>query len=319
MGIFNKIRRHAAVASGDFGAMFKGVEIPPLPLALNKLLAEINKNDPDIDYIVRLISSETGIASKVMQTVNSALYGFRSPITDIKRAVMLIGLNNIRSLALAFGTMNALPKPKGNLFDHEAFWNDSLLRAFLSRSLAAPNFKHQADEAFTASLLADVAIPVLLSVWADYYEPIVRAWLNSTKRLSQIEREHFGWDHAQAGAWIMQSWGFPDEMVCYMGSHALSLSEITKCELDDTLALPIAIAANCASVLRPDSSRAALINELVVSQLGFSPETFNDQIREIQRSVNEIIEVFELANRGVDENLNQLMDASMQKDQEAVS
>lgn len=319
MGILKKIRRHAAVASGDFGAMFKGIEIPPLPLALNRLLVEINKRDPDIDYIVRLISSETGIAAKVMQTVNSAFYGFRSPVLDIKRAIMLMGLNNIRSLALAYGTMAALPKPKSNLFDHEAFWNDSLLRAFLSRCFAEQTIKHQADEAFTASLLADVAVPVLLSVWADYYEPIMRAWLSSTKRLSQIEREHFGWDHAQAGAWIVQSWGFPDEMVCYMGSHTLSISELVKCELDQTLAMPISIAANCASVLRPDSTRAALITKLACQHLEFSPQGFHGKIKEMQIAVNEIIEVFELSNRGVDESLGQLMTASETIDQGAVA
>lgn len=319
MGILKKIKRHAAVASGDFRAMFKGIEIPPLPVAVNRLIAEINKSDPDIDYLAQLISSETGIAAKVIQTVNSAYYGFRSPISDIKRAVMLMGLKNIRSLALAYGTMDALPKPKGDLFDHEAFWNDSLLQAFLSRSLAEPAFKSQAGEAFTAALLADVAIPVLLSVWGDYYEPVVRTWLSSDKSLSQIEREHFGWDHAQAGAWIVQSWGFPDEMVCYIGAHNLSLPEIEKYELEQTLAVPLSIAANCASVLRPDSSKAGMIRQLAHQHMGISAETIADRIEDIQSSVNEIIKIFGLSNRGVDEILDQLVNLNTNIDQEAVA
>lgn len=307
MGILKKIRRHAAVASGDFGAMFKGLEIPALPVAVNRLIAETNKDDPDIDYLARLISSETGMAAKVIQTVNSAYYGFRSPISDIKRAVMLMGLKKIRSLALAYGTMDALPAPNGDLFDHEAFWNDSLLRAFLTRAFAEPSFESQADEAFTAALLADVAVPILLSVWGDYYTPIVKEWFNSTKRLSQIEREHFGWDHAQAGAWIVQSWGFPDELVCYIGSHCLSLPEIEKFELDQTLAVPMSIAANCASVLRPDATRAAYICELAYKHLGLTDETFLNRINGIQGAVNDIIDIFELSNRGVDSILDQLL------------
>lgn len=319
MGILKKIKRHAAVASGDFGAMFKGVEIPALPVAVNRLIAETNKNDPDIDYLARLISSETGIAAKVIQTVNSPFYGFRSPISDIKRAVMLMGLKNIRSLALAYGTMDALPKPKGELFDHEAFWNDSLLRAFLARNFSEPAFKSQVDEAFTAALLADVAIPILLSVWGDYYEPVVRTWLNSTKRLSQIEREHFGWDHGQAGAWIVQSWGFPDEMVCYIGAHNLSLPEIEKYELDQTIAVPMSIAANCASVLKPDGTRANQIASLAHQYLQLHGDAFEHQIGGIQSAVKDIIEIFGLSNRGVDETLNQLMAQNDKNHQEAVA
>ncbi len=49
MGIFAKIRRHAAVAGGDFASMFKDVEIPLLPAAVTRLIAEINQPEHDID------------------------------------------------------------------------------------------------------------------------------------------------------------------------------------------------------------------------------------------------------------------------------
>ncbi len=319
MGLLKKIRRHAAVASGDFDTMFKGVEIPPLPVAVNRLITELSVKNPDMDHLVRLISSETGIAAKVIQTVNSAFYGLRQPVSDIKRAVMLLGLKNVRSLALAYGTMDALPKPEGDLFDHEAFWNDSLLRAFLARSFAATAFNAQADEAFTAALLADVAIPVLLSVWTEYYQPVVASWLESTKRLSQIEREHFGWDHAQAGAWIVRSWGFPDEMVYYLGSHNLSLAEIEKHDMGDTLAVPLSIAANCASVLRPDHTRVDLIRKLALESSMLSAAEFKAQMISIKSAVNEIIDIFELSNRGVDLTLDQLVTAVDTHNHEAVA
>jgi HD-like signal output (HDOD) protein len=307
MGIFQKIRRHAAVAGGDFGAMFKGVQIPPLPLAVSRLLTELGKTDPDPDLVVRLISSETAIAAKVLQTVNSSFYGLKSPVTDIARAVALLGLKNIRNLALAFGTMAALPKPGGKLFDHQAFWNDSLLRAHLARSFGHAMQPEHGDEAFTAALLADVAIPVLLSVWSEYYGPVVEQWLNSSKRLSQIERDHFGWDHAQAGAWMARSWRFPDDIVCYIGAHTLSMADIEACELDGTLAVPIAIAAQCASVLRPDAARMAKLHCRATERLDLSGPLFVDHIEAIRTCFDEIVTLFGLSNRGADALLTQLL------------
>ena len=106
---------------------------------------------------------------------------------------LFLGLNNIRSLAMGYAVMDAMPKPKGDIFDHEAFWIDSLLRALLSRSFTTTKHKERGEEAFTASLISDVALPVLLSAWEEYYAPVVTEWLDSPKHLSQIEREHFGW------------------------------------------------------------------------------------------------------------------------------
>jgi len=295
MGLLAKIRRHSAIASGNFSTMFKDVEIPPLPVAVNRLLVEINKPEPDIDQLVKLISSTTGIAAKVIKTVNSSLFALRMPVTNIKRAVTHLGLQNIRSIALAYATMDALPKPKSNFFDQGAFWTDSLLRAILSRSFSRKRFSNQLEEAFTVSLLADIALPVLLCVWKEYYEPVVQEWHQSSKRLSEIEREHFGWDHAQAGAWIVQSWEFPEEAVCYLGVHNLPMEKIIEYNLEETIVAPIAVAATAPSVLKPDSARASQVFHMAVKQLAMSDTEFVDCLIEVKKALAEIMALFGLS------------------------
>jgi HD-like signal output (HDOD) protein len=308
MGLIKKLRRHAAVAGGDFGAMFKGIEIPTLPLAIQRLLAEINKDEPDIDKLATVISSATGIAAKVIQTVNSSYYSPRSPVTQIKQAVMFLGLNNIRSMAMAYAAMEAMPKSQGEMFDHDVFWSDSLLRAFLARSFAGVRFnKDQSEEAFTAALIADVALPVLLSVWADYYAPVVEAWSRRPQNLSRLEREHFGWDHAQAGAWIIQSWGFPDEMVVYVGAHNLALSDIEEMELDDTIVVPIAVAAMCSSVLRPEDERNRLMVQAALHTLEIAPDQFVQMMQDIKEGFTDILTLFGLTDRRAFDALDQII------------
>ncbi len=319
MGIFNKIRRHAAVASGDFGAMFKDVEIPPLPAAVNRLIAEINRPEPDIDQLANLISSSTGIAAKVIKTVNSALFFLRMPVADVKRAVTLLGLRQIRSIALAYATMDAIPQPKGDLFDHQAFWTDSLLRAIMSRSFSRKMFKNQSEEAFTASLLADVALPVLLSVWREYYEPVIQEWTQSPKRLSEIELEHFGWNHAQAGAWIVQSWEFPEEIICYLGAHNLSMDLIRTNELKDTIVVPMAVVSISPSVLKPDSERARCVFRAAADWLSMSSSEFVNRITEVKTSVVEILELFGLPNKSAVSILDDLLSVAGEHHHEAAS
>lgn len=314
MGLFDKIRRHAAVARGDFDTMFKDVEIPPLPAAVSQLLGEINKPDPDIDQLVKLISASPEIAAKTIQTVNSSLFSPRLPVADIKRAVTLLGLKNIRSIALAYSTMDALPRPPGKLFDHSAFWSDSLLQAALARALAKKKFSNQLEEVFTASLLADLAIPVLLCVWRDYYEPVICEWNQSICHLSVIERENFGWDHAQAGAWIIQSWEFPEEMVCYLGLHNISMDQIKEAGLEDTIVVPMAIAAMAPSVLKPDSDFSKRTFESAVEWLAIDGQEFVECIKEVKESLGEILEMFGLSDRDASRILNDLIAVSQDPD-----
>jgi HD-like signal output (HDOD) protein len=297
MSVFKKIRRHAAIASADFAAMFKDVEIPPLPAALARLIAEVNQPEPDIDKVAKLISSTPELAAKVIKTVNSALYGLRTPVTNVKHAVTLLGLRDIRSIALAYGTMEALPRPNADLFDQVGFWTDSLLRATLARSLAKRSTRGQLEEAFTSSLLADVALPVLLTVWSEYYEPVIAEWRQTSRRLSEIEREHFRWDHAQAGAWILQSWEFPEEMVCFIGAHDLSWEEIHKLELESTVVAPMAVAAHASSVLKPDAERSGSVHSSAIEQLSMDTSMFVQCIAEVRESLGEILDLFGLPDR----------------------
>lgn len=304
MGIFSKIRRHAAVASADFPSMFKEVEIPPLPAAATRLIAEINQPEPDINELVKLVSSAPGIAAKVVKTVNSSLFALRCPVTNVKQAVTLLGLGHIRSIALVYATMDGLPKPGGDLFDHEAFWTDSLLRAMLCRSFSKKRYGRQVEDAFTASLLADVAVPVLLSAWQEYYEPVIQAWKQGCKRLSEIEGEHFGWDHAQAGAWIVQSWDFPEEMVCYIGMHNVSWEKIREHELEDTIVVPMALARISPSVLRPNGGDSGCLFDAAAQWLSMSRADFVDSLTEVRESFAEIAGLFGLSDR----NANRILD-----------
>jgi HD-like signal output (HDOD) protein len=265
--------------------------------------------------MVKLISSTPEIVAKIIKTVNSALFSPRIPITNVKHAVTLLGLQHIRTIALAYATMDALPKPKGGLFDHKAFWTDSLLRAIMSRSFSKKMLRSHLEEAFTASLLSDLALPVLLSVWREYYEPVIEEWKQSPRRLSEIEREHFGWDHAQAGAWIAQSWEFPEEMVCYLGAHNLSREKINEHELGDTIVAPMAVAAISSSVLKPDPERSGLVSRAAAEWLSMTNSEFVDCVTEVKESLAEILELFGLHDRNAGKILDDLFIAADSENQ----
>lgn len=302
-GLFAKIRRHMAMVSGDFDAIFKRVEIPALPATAARLVTEVHAPDPDMDRIVHLITSSPETSIKVIRTVNSSLFSPRTPILSIRHAVSLLGLRHIRPIVLGLALVENLPRPEGHLFDHRSFWSDSLVRALFARTLAVRARLRDVEETFTAMLIADIALPVLLKGWGEYYAPVLERWQGESIRLSVIEREVFRWDHAQAGAWILQSWGFPEELICFVGMHNASLADIQAIGLEQSPLLPLAVASMTPSALRPDARRAATFRQTAQEAFRMAEAEIAPLCEDVRGAYDEICELFGLPDGGANEVL----------------
>lgn len=268
MNILKRISRHAAVAQGNFGKMFRDVKVDPLPQAVSRILEEIHRPDPDIAVLENLIAAEPEISIRILATVNSSLHALRSRVTTVRHALTLLGLDRIRSLVLAGAMMEALPRPDVDLFDHQAYWTDTLMRSLFARELAARRQPGQEELAFTAMLLTDVAVPVLLMSWEEYYRPLLEEWAERPTRLAHLERGTYGWEHGQAGSWILRYWEFPDELVGLVAAHNQTPDKLEEMGLTDTVAPVLVVAGLLPSCLHADLRRCDDMIELARDRLG---------------------------------------------------
>ncbi|MES9955861.1 MAG: HDOD domain-containing protein [Sedimenticola sp.] len=309
----DKIRRHSAVAGGNFERIFEGADIPPLPAAISRLITEVSSDDPDLPKLSNMITAVPEVAHKVLSTVNSAYFSLPHKVSSIKHGVTILGLKNIKPLVLSFAMKESLPQPPGSLFQVKDFWSDSLLKALFARALADLHCKPDREEAFTAMLLADIALPVLLSSWGEYYEPLVEQWQSSPGRLSDSERQSFKWDHAQAGAWILQNWDFPAELVCFVGLHNADREQLRELELEDTVALPVTTAALLPSCRRPDPVRTGQVVDNALETFDLSPAGLSELLDGVNRDFSEICNLFDLAPAHGQEVLGHLQENLSQR------
>ncbi|BCL62678.1 phosphohydrolase [Desulfomarina profundi] len=296
--LFQKIRNHAAIATGNFNILFKDIEITPLPAASARLLEEINRTEVDMEQISRLISAMPEVSAQVIKTVNSSLFSLRSPVLSIQHAVSLLGLDHIRSITLSFAAVNSVPRPQNALFNHQAFWSDSLVRALIARGFARYHCPEECDDAFTAMLIADVALPILLGSWTEYYEPVVQKWLESDERLSEIEQHHFGWNHAQAGAWILQHWKFPEQLICFVGIHNANPDCIEELQLENSIALPLMTASILPSSLHPENGKTTAFISEAVQRFNLNGDELAQLLQEAEHGFLEIHELLGLCHVG---------------------
>ena len=238
----------AALATGNFAKIFADLEVPPLPQLAIRVVQLAQQPDVDIEELSRLVSSDTGLATKVLRLVNSSAFGLRNRVTDIKQAIVLIGPRRFQPLAMGLCTADALPY-KAEGFDRLVFWQESLQRAVFAQNIAKAIASGTEGEAFTGALLQNMALPILLSRWGTHYLPIVESARQSDRKLEEVELEQLTWNHAEAGAWMARNWGFMDVLVCCIGLHHSTAQQLQSLDL-----LRTSVAAVMVSSYLPDAA-----------------------------------------------------------------
>ncbi len=147
--------------------------LPTLPSIALQVLDLAQKPETDIAEIARLISKDPALAGKILRTVNSSFYARSQPVATISHALVMLGLQSVRTLVLGFSLVTNLSKNKPNSFRHLDYWKRSIYSATAARALAMRVDLVQQEEAFLAALLTDIGMLVLDQVLGPPYGELV--------------------------------------------------------------------------------------------------------------------------------------------------
>ena len=200
-------------------------QLPALPASAIKLLELSQDPTKGPRDFARPIEADIALMGQVLRFVNSAYFGFSRQISSVEQAIALVGIRPIKNFALWNAVFSLVPSPTYGDFDLRSLWQDSLRRAVFSRHLGKALSLKNFEELFSAALLQDMAIPVLLMALPEEYELLFKRQRIEGSRLSTLEREVFGWDHAEAAAALCNAWRLPSDFAKLIGRHT-SLEEL---------------------------------------------------------------------------------------------
>lgn len=203
----------------DLEDVLANTQLPALPTSAMRLLelSQDTRNGPT-EY-AKPIEADAGLMGQILRFVNSSYFGFSREIASIQQALTLVGVRTIKNFALWSAVFSLVPNPKFGPFDLKSLWQDSLRRAVFARSLGRALKLPNAEDLFAAALLQDMAIPLLLKALPEQYEGLIERRSKEKIRLSSLEKEVFGWDHAQASAALCRNWRLPEEFAVLIERH----------------------------------------------------------------------------------------------------
>jgi diguanylate cyclase (GGDEF)-like protein len=197
----------------------------PPPIAL-RVIELAQDPETDLGSVAAAISSDPALTSKVMRIANSALYARRRQSSNLRQALIVLGLNATLSLALSFSLVSTLERVDDSGLDLSAYWRRALLAATWGKLLAGEFGRRDAEEIFLAALLQDIGMLAIDKIAPEVYQE-TPPFTIPHRDIADLETTQLQADHRMIGAWLLDSWHLPPDIVrAVRHSHDLSGSSV---------------------------------------------------------------------------------------------
>jgi putative nucleotidyltransferase with HDIG domain len=186
--------------------------LPSMPDVVTRIINMVN--DPNVDFknVAEEISKDQAITTNILKISNSAYFSKGKEITSVDKALVTLGLKEVKDIVVVAATKQLLDKPiigydlaKGDL------WKHNIAVAMLSKQIALDKKKRSlSDVVFTGGIIHDVGKTVLALYVSTTFKDILNTSEEKQITFSQAEHEIMGFDHQEIGEKILTKWQFPE-------------------------------------------------------------------------------------------------------------
>ncbi len=255
-------------------------ELPPMPQVAARILAIVEDPDSDVETLSRAIELDPTLAAQMIRWASSPFYGFRGEIESVKQAVInVLGFNLVSNIAMGLLVNQAFRVPREGPMGLDATWREAVFSAFAAEQIALrmpAELGVDRGKAYLAGLLHNIGRLVISHAFPGQHFTLNQLrMLNPHLPLDVLERHVLGTTESEIGAWLMQQWGLPEEIVIairwrdhadYWGDHA-AYAHLARLATELVPGTPIAADADVPATLE---------------MLGMYREDFDEAARRLQ-------------------------------------
>ncbi len=196
--------------------------LPEITVKVVELVEDPKSTAQDLH---KVISSDPALCSRILKVVNSSFYGLPGQIGSINRAIVMLGLNAVKNIAIAASLAKLFRG--GDLtanFSARELWTHSNVTAAAAKMVANSLRLGLADEAFLAGLIHDIGLMVEMQADRNKLIEVLRRVGADAKGvpatdLIAAEIAVFEANHQDFGAGLCEKWKFPKSFAMVTGFH----------------------------------------------------------------------------------------------------
>lgn len=197
-------------------------KMPSLPTSVTKIMEICDNPTTSPADLNKVISLDPVLMGKVMKLINSAYYGLSQEVTSLVRAIIMLGINTVKNLALSTAVLGTLgTKANFQALNMDGFWRHSLCVGVTSKLIAKKRGVDQKrlEEYFIAGILHDIGKIPLNNKLSEDYVTTMSVSDKDRMPLYKAEKMTMSIDHAEVGLMIVDNWKLGQEIRDAVGNH----------------------------------------------------------------------------------------------------
>lgn len=270
--------------------------LPPVSHTALKLVTLLEQPAVSNSEVVETLRCDNVLTARLLRACNSPYFGLADTVSSVEQAVLILGHQQILHivLTLAFGSVMVVPMP-GYMVEANELWRHSLVSATAAECVANEIniLASEPSVAFTAGLLHDIGKLVLgQALTFDQQAEIQRQAESHQQTRQEAERLILGTDHAEVGAFLLQRWHVPEEIVEAVANHHHPVLEPEpKLSAIAHLANLLAHVAAAGDTAIPPTD---VPSPEVLTALGMTPDQLTEMILPIRESLGKVEQLLTL-------------------------
>jgi HD-like signal output (HDOD) protein len=204
----------------DLQSLVKDIEhlvsLPDICIRVNQMVAS---QDYAVADLAELITQDADISARILRLVNSPLFGQRSKVETLTRAVTLLGGEELRDLAMATIAQRTFTGIPEQLVSMPEFWRHSVSTGVMAQILAKRCNTLHSERLFVMGVLHDVGRLVIYLALPDPSRDILHITGGDNWILAEVEQEILGFTHLDVGQALLKSWHLPESFQAVCGYH----------------------------------------------------------------------------------------------------
>ena len=205
------------------------VELGSMRQTMNNVLKLINCDTTSAHDLKTLIECDPPLTAKVLQSANCAFYACRTRISNIPEAIIWLGLDIIKEIAVKQKISEVFSESVViGEYSRKKLWEHSVAVATLSKMIMRLEFGLPGDDIYSAALLHELGLLVMDFMYPVQLGEILRLSNENEARFEDIEIEIFGYTNSDLTEAVIRSWNFPAKIIntiSYLQNPAMAINE----------------------------------------------------------------------------------------------
>ncbi len=272
--------------------MVNDSDIASMKNVVSGIIRVINDPKSTANDLIEVVEIDPPLMGKVLKVANSAYYSPVTQIGDLKHAVVWIGLDTLKELALSQKVCDIF-KGNGcvNGYSRESLWKHCVVVAKICKMIYRKEFGEKGSDAYVAGLLHDIGIIVEDHFLHDEFKQVLQSTNMEKGDLPDQEKKILGFNHARLGKILTDNWGLPAELSGAIGFHHNPLiGDASVVRLSATIFVAERLSKNCRidysdAIEKEDRRYKDCLEELGIepSALELIVEDVNDELTEMKK------------------------------------